>query len=378
MSKTIERESLTSIEEVEVIVDADAHAQATWDDILTHLDNEHSRFEQFFETSPAPGTEMNLYHSATPTYLYENMKGEEAQIESTGLYDGARLQETSELIAQIGIDAGVVNPTLILNLNFIREPEYAVAIMQGYNDWLVSELDDHDNMVGNIVVAAQDPHRSAAEIERLADEDDVGGVQLLGTALVPPAGHSSYDPIYEAAEANDLPISMHTSGAGMKPFPEQSFWAETFAEEHVTQHPFAHMVNATSLILEGVPERFPDLTVVFQESGIGYVPYLLRRMDTAYHELRAEAPALSKLPSEYADDSFMWCTQPLGHTADDPRHLAWFVEMIGPENIMFAADAPHPDFDTPEELFDRVRSYFGAEAIRDMMGRNAMRVYDIR
>lgn len=375
MSQTIERETLTSLNEVDVIVDADAHAQASWDDIREHLDSdEHRRFEQFFESSPAPGSEMNLYHSPTPTYLYEDMKTENE--EETGLYNNARLADTSAVTERIGVNAAVVNPTLILNLNFIREAEYAVAIMQGYNDWLVSELDAYDNMVGNLVVAAQDPHRSAEEIDRLADEDDIVGVQMLGTALVPPAGHPSYDPIYEAAEDNDLPISMHTSGAGMKPFPEQSFWAETYAEDHVTQHPFAHMVSATSLLFHGIPERFPGLTFVFQEAGVGYVPYLIRRLDTAYHEFGDEVPALSKPPSEYVDDAFYWCTQPLGHTAETPRHLAWLVEMAGPENLMFAADAPHPDFDTPEELFDRVRAYFSAGEVQGMMGRNAMEVYD--
>lgn len=375
MSQTIERETLTSLGEVDVIVDADAHAQASWDDIREHLDSdEHRRFERFFESSPAPGSEMNLYHSPTPTYLYEDMKAENE--EETGLYNNARLEDTAAVTERIGVDAAVVNPTLILNLNFIREAEYAVAIMQGYNDWLVSELDAYDNMVGNLVVAAQDPHRSAEEIDRIADEDDIVGVQMLGTALVPPAGHSSYEPIYEAAENNNLPISMHTSGAGMKPFPEQSFWAETYAEDHVTQHPFAHMVSATSLLFHGIPERFPDLTFVFQEAGVGYVPYLIRRLDTAYHEFGDEVPALSKPPSEYVDDAFYWCTQPLGHTAETPRHLAWLVEMAGPENLMFAADAPHPDFDTPEELFDRVRAYFSAGEVQGMMGRNAMEVYD--
>jgi predicted TIM-barrel fold metal-dependent hydrolase len=371
-----EQESLTSLDEVDVVVDADAHAQASWDDIRAHIDDEHERFEAFFESSPAPGTEMNLYHSPTPTYLYEDMKGED-ETEGAGLYDNAKLEETSAVTERIGVDAGVVNPTLVLNLNFIREAEYAVAIMQGYNDWIVSELACYDNLVGNVLVAPHDPHRSAAEIDRLADEDDVAGVQLLGTALLPPAGHTSYEPIYEAAAANDLPISMHTSGAGMKPFPEQSFWAETYAEDHVTQHPFAHMTNVTSLLLHGIPERFPGLTFVLQEAGIGYVPYLLRRLDTAYHELGPEVSALSESPSEYVPDSFYWCTQPLGHTAETPRHLAWLVELVGPENLMFAADAPHPDFDTPEELFDRVRAYFGADEVNAMMGKNAMDVYDI-
>jgi predicted TIM-barrel fold metal-dependent hydrolase len=376
MSQVTKPDRLTSLDDVDVIVDADAHAQASWDDIRDHLDSDvHGQFERFFESSPAPGSEMNLYHSPTPTYLYEDMKAAE-EAKGGGLYDDAKLAETAAVIERIGVDMCIVNPTLILNLNFVREAAYAVAIMQGYNDWLVSELDGYDDMVGNIVVAAQDPHRSAEEIDRLADEDDVVGVQLLGTALVPPAGHPFYEPIYEAAQANNMPISMHTSGAGMKPFPEQSYWAETYAEDHVTQHPFAHMVSATSLLLQGIPERYPDLTFVFQEAGIGYVPYLIERLDTAYHEFGPEIPALSKPPSEYVPDAFYWCTQPLGHTAETPRHLAWLVELIGPENLMFAADAPHPDFDTPEELFNRVRAYFDAEAIQSVMGKNAMEVYD--
>jgi len=375
MSQPVERERLTSLDDVDTVVDADAHAQASWNDILAHTDEDHERFERFFRTSPAPGTEMNLYHSPTPTYLYEDMGGGEEP--TTGLYDDAKLEDTSAVTERIGVDAGVVNPTLILNLNFVREADYAVAIMQGYNDWLVAELDSYDNLVGNVVVAPHDPHRSAEEIDRLADEDDVAGVQLLGTALVPPAGHPSYDPIYEAAEKTDLPVSMHTSGAGMKPFPEQSFWAETYAEDHVTQHPFAHMTNVTSLLFRGVPERFPGLTFVLQEAGIGYVPYLLRRLDTAFHELGPEVPALPKPPSEYISDTFYWCTQPLGHTAETPRHLAWLVELVGPENLMFSADAPHPDFDTPEELFDRVRAHFDIEAVSGMMGGHAMDVYDV-
>ena len=375
MTQNIKQQPLTSLDEVETVVDADAHAQASWDDIRSHLDDGHERFERFFEASPAPGSEMNLYHSPTPTYLYENMKDRDD--DNTGLYDDAGLEDTAAVTERIGVDAGVVNPTLILNLNFVRERDYAVAIMQGYNDWLVSELDEYDSMVGNLIIAAQDPTRSAEEIDRLADEDDIAGVQLLGTALVPPAGHTSYDPIYEAAESNGLPISMHTSGAGMKPFPEQSFWAETYAEDHVTQHPFAHIVNATSVLLNGVPERFPDLEFVFQEAGLGYVPYLLGRLDTAYHEFPSEVPALSKPPGEYVSDAFYWCTQPLGHTAETPRHLAWLVELVGPENLMFAADAPHPDFDTPEELFDRIRAYFSADEVAAMMGGNATDVYSI-
>lgn len=376
MSNAAHTERLTSIDELDVVVDADGHAQETFEDIRKHLDTGHEEFERFLRKSPAPGTEMNLYQSPTPTYLYENMKQDEK--EAGGLYNAQQLTQTSDLADEIDIDLAVVSPTLNINHDFIRNVDYAAGMMNGYNNWLVHELDDHENMVGNLLVSPHDPHLAAEEIDRLESERDLVGVQLHGTGLVPPAGHPTYDPIYAAAEEHDLPVCMHTSGAGMKSFPEQSQWAETYAEDHVTQHPFAHMWNATSLLLRGVPERFPDLRFVLQEAGIGYIPYLIRRLDSAYYEFGYELTRLSKPPSEYVPDSFFWCTQPVGHTAETPRDLAWLIELAGPGNLLFSADIPHPDFDTPEELFDRVRSYFGADQVRGIMGENAMEVFDIR
>lgn len=375
MATTAGAETITDLAELDIIVDADAHAQETFDDILAHLDDGHQSFADFLERSPAPGTEMDLYASPTPTYLYENIKAEDEQ--SGGLYDPQRLERTAELAAELGIDRAVINPTLNINLDFVRTAEYALGMMNGYNNWIVAELDDHDNMVGNVLVAPQAPETAAEEIDRMAGEPDIVGVQLHGTGLVPPAGHPMYDPIYEAAADHDLPVCMHTSGAGMKSFPEQSMWAETYAEDHVTQHPFAHMWNLSSLVLRGVPERFPDVRFVLQEAGIGYIPYLLKRLDTAYHEFGHEVPALDRPPSEVVPETFFWTTQPLGHTAETPRHLAWLVALVGPENLMFSADIPHPDFDTPAELFDSIRPYFDADDIRGMMGENALEVFDL-
>jgi predicted TIM-barrel fold metal-dependent hydrolase len=373
MASTTGSERVTDVSDL-VVVDADGHAQETFEDIRAHLDDGHERFEQFLDRAPAPGTEMDLYASPTPMYLYEKIGNDG---EDASLYDANQLRQTAELADEIGIDRAVINPTLNINLDFVKQMEYAVGMMNGYNNWLVSELDHHPSMVGNLVVAPQDPHHAAEEIDRVAGESDIVGVQLHGTGLVPPAGHETYEPIYEAAGDHGLPVCMHTSGAGMKSFPEQSIWAETYAEDHVTQHPFAHMWNVTSLLCRGVPERYPETAFVLQEAGIGYVPYLVKRLDTAYHEFGDELPALTRPPSEYLSESFYWTTQPLGHTAETPRHLAWLVELVGPENLMFSADIPHPDFDTPEELFDRIRPYFDADALRDMMGGNAVEVFDI-
>ena len=53
-------------------------------------------------------------------------------------------------------------------------------------------------------------------------------------------------------------------------------------------------------IVGGVFERFPKLSIAYLESGIGWVPYLMDRLDEEVEKRGAdEAPYLTMLPSEY-------------------------------------------------------------------------------
>ncbi|MEF8822280.1 MAG: amidohydrolase family protein, partial [Halovenus sp.] len=153
---------------------------------------------------------------------------------------------------------------------------------------------------------------------------------------------------------------------------------ETYAEDHAMVHPFTAMWNLTTMLFRGVPERFPDLKFVFQEAGIGWIPYTLWRLDDHYLELSDEIPALDRLPSEYVHEQFYFTTQPLGHTARNPEHLAMAIEMAGPDNLMYSSDLPHPDFDPPEELFDRINGHFDRETVAGIMGETACEVYDLK
>jgi len=164
---------------------------------------------------------------------------------------------------------------------------------------------------------------------------------------------------------------MHSVAANFNlSFPTQYQWTETFAEGHTLSHPFFHMWSLATMTYRGIPERF-DVDFVIQEAGIAWVPYMKWRMDDHYLELSHELPALDQLPSEYVDDQFYFTTQPLGHTAENPEHMANAIEMAGPENVLYAADLPHPDFDLPEELFNWIYSRFDADKVRRMMGETA-------
>lgn len=366
-------DKLTSIDDVDVIVEADGHVQNTLDAILPHVDDEYEAFTEFVERSPVPSTELNPSNTPSPLYQYEHQKEAEGK-KAYFFTDERGAAELKEKMDELGIDKAVANN---LGGTPLRNPRLVPGYVNGTNNWLLDQFDRYDDIVGNMVISHHHAiDEMAEEIDRLAGEKNVVGIQFIGTPINPLPGHRRYDPIYEAAESHGLPICIHTA-TGNKGWPEQFWWSQTYAEDHVYEHPFSHMANIASMVLNGVFERFPDLEFLCQEAGLGYVPYLLERMDTAYETMGYDLPDIDRRPSDYVDDNIYFASQPLGHTETHFDQIAWTVDMVGPENVIFSSDSPHPDFDTPEELFGRIRHYFEADTVQRIMGTNAVELFGL-
>jgi hypothetical protein len=106
----------------------------------------------------------------------------------------------------------------------------------------------------------------------------------------------------------------------------------------------------TSLVFEGVFERFPELRVVIMEGGLGWIPSLTARMDKHWSRLRSEVPHLKRPPSEYIRQQVWFTTQPM----EEPgraSHLIDLFDRIGWDRLLFSTDYPHWDFDDPNYAF---------------------------
>ncbi len=365
---------LASIEEVDLVVDTDAHVTESIDDFLPYMEERDRGLRRIVEEAHHPLHDIYSVSHPLPPFMHMQPFGDVYGDASTNQAE-AKLAEMEEF----GLDYSILNPTVNLSLTTVKNTRLAVALARAYNSWMLDEfLDDHPGIRSTILAAPHRPDLAAEEIDRLAGEDGMVGVQIPATALNPPAGSRQYDPIYRAAQDHDLPVLFHSgSGATHEAFPLQRMHAETYAEDHAVVHPFSHMWNLTTMLFQGLPVRFPDLDWVLQESGIGWIPYMIWRLDDHYLECSDEVAILERLPSEYIAEKFYFSTQPLGHTARDPTHLAWALEMAGAENIMYSSDLPHPDFDPPEELFDRIRGHFDAGTVQAMMGGTATEVFDL-
>ena len=106
----------------------------------------------------------------------------------------------------------------------------------------------------------------------------------------------------------------------------------------------------TSLIMEGVTERFPDLKFVLIECGFAWAPSLGWRLDKLWNRMRTEVPQVKRPPSEYIRDRFWYTTQPIEET-EEPGHLREIIDWIGWDRLLFSTDYPHWDFDDPRYTF---------------------------
>jgi uncharacterized protein len=265
--------------------------------------------------------------------------------ESYGLQ---RPEDVPAIMKFLGVDISVQLPGKMLQLSTAQQRDVAVSLCEGFAQYMIDQVVDPSEGIYSMIIAPhQDPERAAELIHRFADSPGMCAVCFITQGISPPLGDRHYDPIYRAAEDVELPIVYHANGASVDHFPIRGF--QKFLETHTLGFIFYNMATLVSMLVQGVPERFPKLKFSFQEAGIFYIPMLMHRLDAGYKKRRSEAPLLKRLPSEYMMD-FFYGTQPM-EEPNDIKHLEMMFGMIdAPNTLVYSSDYPHWDFDMPSRI----------------------------
>jgi uncharacterized protein len=293
-------------------------------------------------------------------------------------HEGARMVHTAEQMRkdldEIHVDIGILFPDHLLKLPVLTQTPYASALARAYNAYQLVEWCSRDNgLLGTVVACPQDPQDAAREIEKYADEPTIVGVYLPCAGVDPLWGHRMYDPIYEAAQAADLPVLLHSVTVTHPVFPFNNHGFDTEIGRHSCSHTFSIMANIVHMITTGVVVRYPDLRIAVTEAGISWAPFLMNRLDKEYLERRREVPFLEERPSHYLKKMY-FATQPV----EEPENLKQLVTLMelyeGEDNTIFASDWPHHDFDHPMKVH---QIPFSNEVRRKVFGENALRLFKI-
>jgi predicted TIM-barrel fold metal-dependent hydrolase len=124
-----------------------------------------------------------------------------------------------------------------------------------------------------------------------------------------------------------------------------------------------------AMIFAGVLEHHPKLKLVIGESGIGWLPYILDRMDLEWEDQFQDLDLKMK-PSEY------WRRQCFA-TYQSDRIGIKMLDEIGEDNIMWGSDFPHPDGVWPDsqEYIRRELGHLPPQTRHKIICGNAARLY---
>ncbi len=235
-------------------------------------------------------------------------------------------------------DGGVAMQVLSLTSPGVQlfSADTAVSIARESNDILAEAIAKHPSrFAGLAALSPQDPKRAVVEMERAVTRLGLNGFIVNSHTDGHYLDEEQNWPILEAAEALGRPIYIHprslpeTSIAPFRPYGlGGASWG--YAVETGT--------HGMRLLFSGVFDRFPNLKIVLGHMGEG-IPYWVYRFDHMYETARRNwgTGGLVNTPSFYLKRNMMITTS--GMFSESV--LKYCLEVIGPDNIMWAADYPY-------------------------------------
>ena len=241
----------------------------------------------------------------------------------------------------------------------IENPAVGVAACRAYNNFILDYCSaDPARLKAIAIMPLQDPSAAAEELRRCVARGAIAAhlaPHFRNVGLEDPR----YTPIFQAAQALDVPVMVHAStGPHISPA-AGTLRYNRFFFTHMVCHPFEQMLSMLSIIAGGVLEQFPRLRVGFFEAGAGYVPYWLERMDEHYEGYAKDATPMRMAPSAYFQRQCFVSCEP------GERELPHAIEVLGAERIVFASDYHHFDAVFPGVVAELAERSDISEAAKD-------------
>jgi predicted TIM-barrel fold metal-dependent hydrolase len=250
---------------------------------------------------------------------------------------GERLDDLSNMrIAEMdecGIDFQVLSLGAPSTQRF--DPETAVRLARAANDRLSEAVKRHPTRFAAFAaIPTPDPKGAADELERTVTKYGFKGAMVHGLTNGAFLDEKRFWPIFERAEALDVPLYMHPASPSpvvidayykeyAKDFPLLLRAGWGFTVETATQ--------GIRLVLSGVFEKYPKLKIILGHLGEG-LPFLLWRIDSALSRAGNKPLNFRELFCEH-----FWITT--SGFFSNPALLCCVQEM-GVDRIIFSVDYP--------------------------------------
>jgi len=229
-----------------------------------------------------------------------------------------------------------------------EDKDLALLCVKAYNDWMIDEWCEGEGkgrLIPLTLIPLWDPVAAAEEVHRCANKGSFAvAFSENPYHLGLPSVHDEnnfWDPFFTACQETETVICMHIGSSSKMPStsPDAPFSVSstiTFANA---------MGSMCDYILSGIFVRFPKLRIAYAEGQVGWMPYVVERMDKIWEE-RGDASFgidLPNPPSSYIPNHIWGCI------FDDEVGLK-NRDIIGMNQICFEVDFPHADTTFPNTL----------------------------
>jgi predicted TIM-barrel fold metal-dependent hydrolase len=249
--------------------------------------------------------------------------------------------------------------------------EMQSALARAYNRFVVERiLPSEPRLRALLYLPVFDPDACYKMIADFGDKPGVSGYMVTATHQVP-VHDNRLMRTYAELEERGLPLAFH----GGFNWTDGSFKTHNrFIAAHALGFTFYNMVHMANWIVNGMQERFPKLKVIWMESGLAWIPFMMQRLDNEYMMRSNECPLLKKMPSDYMRDMY-YSSQPMEVT-NDMSALQQTFKMINAETqLLYSSDYPHWDFDLPSTIYDL--PFVSEQGKKNILGESSAKVFNL-
>ena len=277
-------------------------SRTQWGDRIPHIEQQADGTEQWMvEGQPLPLRGVASVGGAMGDRVQEPRRWE--QVPKMAYMPAERLKAMDA----DGVDYTILYPMVagLAGETFgrITDPEFELACIQAYNDWLVEEWASvSQRFIPQCMVPIFPVEAAANEIKRAVAKGHKG-VVFPGMPMhlrdVPHINDPQYDAIWATCQDLGVPLCFHAgSSMELQLPPYEGFSSEVAEAYKAITRPASSTIVLANFLMSRILFRYPHLQVVFAESSLGWAVFTLEAEDHQFERFRLHRQGYELKPSE--------------------------------------------------------------------------------
>jgi len=248
----------------------------------------------------------------------------------------ARLKHMDEL----GVDIQVLYPTVFIE-HVADRPEVEIALCKSYNRWMADIWEQGKGRLRWVTPLPLQTIDEAVAQLKFAHEHGACAVFMRGIEGQRLTHDPYFDPVFHEASERNMAIGVHIANSN-------PYICDVLSQRNgggaFWKFRLSNVGSFHSLIMNGLPQRFPNLRVDYAEAAAQWVPFVLKDLKRRWAAHGKEFPA----------DAMRQFGLYVTFQNDDD--IDYLIKYVGEDNGLIGTDYGHNDQSTEIEAIRNLRT----------------------